>query len=93
MTDFEGQRSGCGLSLTVGCDAEWRPVAPQNFPWSSCVLRNTKTLSPETQISGLGIVPASHCLAHSSFLSRPLPAISLPTLDSHLQKGGQLGEA
>lgn len=78
---------------SVGCDAEQRPVAPQNFPWSSCALRDTKTLSPETQISGLGIVPASHCLAHSSFLSRPLPSTSLSTLDSHLPKGRQLGEA
>lgn len=78
---------------SVGCDAQRRPVAPQNFPWSSCVLRDTKTLSPETQISGLGIVPASHCLAHSSFLSRPLSSTSLSTLHSHLPKGRQLGEA
>lgn len=59
------------------------------------MLRNTKTLSPETQISGLGIVPASHCLAHSSFLSHPLPFISLSTLQLPPPKrkaaGGGLG--
>lgn len=60
------------LRLTVcGYNVIQRPVAPHNFLWSSCELKITKTLTPDTQTSEPCIVPASHCPFHSSFLSHP----------------------